>query len=146
LLTSSLRTIHTDLSKKRFLETRQGETEPVSRFHKLDPRGVCNTIRASGRPAIMERSRRRARYIPGRRAASPCAKLRACIPIPTGFRLHTTKWHGFRRIGNSVPPLLARAVASRVREAFLAHKKSDRSVAQGDSGWLSFGMSEAAAH
>src|ERR1039458_1652763 len=46
LLTSSLRTVHTDLSKKRFLETRPGDTEPVSRFHKLDPKGVCNTIRA----------------------------------------------------------------------------------------------------
>jgi DNA (cytosine-5)-methyltransferase 1 len=46
LLTSSLRTVHTDLSKRRFLETRQGETEPVSRFHKLDPDGICNTIRA----------------------------------------------------------------------------------------------------
>ena len=43
LLTSSLRTVHTDLSKKRFLETKHGETEPVSRFLKLDPRGICNT-------------------------------------------------------------------------------------------------------
>lgn len=46
VLTSSLRTVHSDLSKKRFLETKPGETEPVSRFHKLDPKGVCNTIRA----------------------------------------------------------------------------------------------------
>ncbi len=46
LLTSSMRTVHTDLSKKRFLETQPGDTEPVSRFHKLDPEGVCNTIRA----------------------------------------------------------------------------------------------------
>jgi|SRR5581483_520000 len=27
------------------------------------------------------------------------------------FRFHVTKWHGFRQVGNSVPPLLARAVA-----------------------------------
>src|SRR5207237_6376741 len=46
LLTSSLRTIHTELSKKRFRATPSGETEPVSRFLKLDPNGVCNTIRA----------------------------------------------------------------------------------------------------
>ena len=46
LLTSSLRTIHTPLSKKRFAATLAGETEPVSRFLKLDPNGVCNTIRA----------------------------------------------------------------------------------------------------
>ena len=54
LLTSSLRTVHTDLSKKRFSETRHGETEPVSRFLKLDPDGICNTIRAARR-AIGER-------------------------------------------------------------------------------------------
>src|SRR5262249_9033297 len=46
LLTSSLRTVHTAISKKRFRETAAGDTEPVSRFHKLDPEGVCNTIRA----------------------------------------------------------------------------------------------------
>ena len=46
LLTSSLRTTHTPLSKQRFTATAQGETEPVSRFLKLDPNGVCNTIRA----------------------------------------------------------------------------------------------------
>jgi DNA (cytosine-5)-methyltransferase 1 len=57
-----------------------------------------------------------------------------------------TKWHGFRQIGNSVPPLLARAVASKVREAFSAPKKPSRPVAQGDAGLLSFDMSDAAEH
>ena len=27
---------------------------------------------------------------------------------------HATKWHGFRQIGNSVPPLLAKAVAGQI--------------------------------
>ena len=46
LLTSSLRTVHTELSQRRFAETKQGDTEPVSRFLKLDPGGICNTLRA----------------------------------------------------------------------------------------------------
>jgi DNA (cytosine-5)-methyltransferase 1 len=29
-----------------YAETKHGDTEPVSRFHKLDPDGVCNTLRA----------------------------------------------------------------------------------------------------
>ena len=30
---------------------------------------------------------------------------------------HATKWHGFRQIGNSVPPLLAQAVAQEILRA-----------------------------
>lgn len=145
LLTSSLRTVHTDLSKKRFLETRHGDTEPVSRFHKLDPRGVCNTIRAgtasdhgaftSPRPIHPHSPR--------------CITVREAARLhsyPDWFRFHVTKWHGFRQIGNSVPPLLARAVASKIREAFPAPQKSNRPVAQGDSRLLSLAMSGAAKH
>lgn len=145
LLTSSLRTIHTELSKKRFLETKFGDTEPVSRFHKLDPRGVCNTIRAgtaSDRGAFTS-PRPIHPYSPRCITVREAARLHS---YPDWFRFHVTKWHGFRQIGNSVPPLLARAVASKVREAFPVPDKSDHPVAQGDSRLLSFDMSEAAAH
>jgi DNA (cytosine-5)-methyltransferase 1 len=145
LLTSSMRTIHTDLSKKRFLETQPGETEPVSRFHKLDPRGVCNTIRAgtASDHGAFTSPRPIHPYSPRCITVREAARLHS---YPDWFRFHVTKWHGFRQIGNSVPPLLARAVASKVREAFPAPKRSDNPVAQGDSRLLSFGMSEAAAH
>ena len=46
LLTSSATTRHTELSKTRFLLTKQGNTEPHSRFFKLKWDGVCNTLRA----------------------------------------------------------------------------------------------------
>jgi DNA (cytosine-5)-methyltransferase 1 len=65
---------------------------------------------------------------------------------PDWFRFHVTKWHGFRQIGNSVPPLLARAVASKVREAFSTPKKSERPIVQGNDHLLSLDMSAAAAH
>jgi len=145
LLTSSLRTVHTDLSKKRFHETRPGETEPVSRFHKLDPKGVCNTIRAgtaSDRGAFTSPR-------PIHPHSPRCITVREAARLhsyPDWFRFHVTKWHGFRQIGNSVPPLLARAVASKIREAFSAPKKADRPLVQGDSRLLSFAMSDAAAH
>src|SRR5262249_19252791 len=46
LLTSSMRADHSPASRQRFAATEQGHTEPTSRFHKLDPHGVCNTLRA----------------------------------------------------------------------------------------------------
>lgn len=111
LLTSSMRTIHTELSRTRFAATAPGSTEEVSRFLRLHPSGICNTLRAgtasdrgahtSPRPIHPKA----ARVITVREAA----RLHG---YPDWFRLHATKWHGFRQIGNSVPPPLARAVAS----------------------------------
>jgi len=145
LLTSSLRTVHTDLSRKRFLETRPGDTEPVSRFHKLDPKGVCSTIRAgtASDHGAFTSPRPIHPYSPRCITVREAARLHS---YPDWFRFHVTKWHGFRQIGNSVPPLLARAVAAKIRAAFPAPHKSDDPVAQGDSRLLSFNMSDAAAH
>jgi DNA (cytosine-5)-methyltransferase 1 len=113
VLTSSLRAKHTELSRSRFRSTAFGKTEPVSRFHKLDPDGVCNTLRAetaSDRGAFTS-PRPIHPYTPRCITVREAARLHA---YPDWFRFHVTKWHGFRQIGNSVPPLLARAVASQV--------------------------------
>jgi DNA (cytosine-5)-methyltransferase 1 len=145
LLTSSLRTVHTDLSKKRFSETKHGDTEPVSRFLKLDPEGICNTIRAgtaSDRGAFTS-PRPIHPYSPRCITVREAARLHS---YPDWFRFHVTKWHGFRQIGNSVPPRLARAVASQVAEALdAAPRKSADPIPLGDTHLLSFDMSKAAA-
>ncbi|MBN2684521.1 MAG: DNA cytosine methyltransferase [Pontiellaceae bacterium] len=110
-LSSSRKTKHTSLSKERFLATKQGETEPISRFHKLDPAGLCNTLRAgtdSARGAFTS-PRPIHPYQPRVITVREAARLHS---YPDWFRFHITKWHGFRQVGNSVPPLLARAVAS----------------------------------
>lgn len=116
VLTSSLRAEHTDLSRRRFAATPGGETEPVSRFHKLHPDGVCNTLRAgtaSDRGAFTSPR-------PIHPHSPRCITVREAARLhgyPDWFRLHVTKWHGFRQIGNSVPPMLGRAVAAKVIEA-----------------------------
>ena len=46
ILTSSLRTTHTPISQRRFAETDTGRVEPISRFYKLSPDGLSNTLRA----------------------------------------------------------------------------------------------------
>jgi len=145
LLTSSLRTIHTALSQKRFLATEHGDTEPVSRFHKLDPQGVCNTIRAgtaSDRGAFTS-PRPIHPYSPRCITVREAARLHS---YPDWFRFHVTKWHGFRQIGNSVPPLLAKAVATQLCKAIATPTQPERPVSQGNAALLKFNMSQAAAH
>jgi DNA (cytosine-5)-methyltransferase 1 len=144
LLTSSLRTIHTELSRERFSATLPGDTEPVSRFHKLDPEGICNTIRAgtaSDRGAFTSPR-------PIHPFSPRCITVREAARLhsyPDWFRLHVTKWHGFRQIGNSVPPLLARAIASKVAGALaVTPEKPEQPIALGDPRLLSLHMSDAA--
>jgi DNA (cytosine-5)-methyltransferase 1 len=65
---------------------------------------------------------------------------------PDWFRFHVTKWHGFRQIGNSVPPLLARAVARKIAEALgSAPGRPVRTLELGDPALLALDMSRAAA-
>ena len=116
LLTSSIRTLHSPASIERFSQTANGDLEKISHFLKLDPDGICNTLRA-GTP-----SNRGAFTAP--RPIHPfmprCITVREAARLhsyPDWFRFHSTKWHGFRQIGNSVPPLLARAVAKKIMQS-----------------------------
>ncbi len=144
LLTSSLRTEHTELSRRRFAETVHGKAEPVSRFHKLDPNGRCNTLRAgtdSARGAFTS-PRPIHPFEPRVITVREAARLHS---YPDWFRFHVTKWHGFRQIGNSVPPLLGRAVASEIVAALGTKPfKPDVVLRPGNDALLSFDMSEAA--
>ena len=113
VLNASGRTRHSPKSMARFEATKPGDTEPVSRFHKLDPQGVCNTLRAgtpSSRGAFTS-PRPIHPYLPRCITVREAARLHS---YPDWFRFHTTKWHGFRQIGNSVPPLLGRSVAGQI--------------------------------
>ena len=143
LLTSSTRTAHTELSRARFRATAPGSIEPISRFLRLDPAGVCNTLRAgtdSARGAFTSPRPihpQLARVITVREAA----RLHS---YPDWFRFHATKWHGFRQIGNSVPPLLARAVATQLISALgLAPCKPTVALALGSEATLNYTMAEA---
>lgn len=146
LLTASLRTDHTELSRQRFAATEAGKTEPVSRFRKLDAEGFCNTLRAgtdSARGAFTSPRPIHPKY-PRVITVREAARLHS---YPDWFRFHVTKWHGFRQIGNSVPPLLARAVASEVINALGLKPTKPRKILQpGDEDLLKFDMSQAASY
>lgn len=145
-LTSSLRTEHTALTQQRFLATENGDTEPVSRFKKLHPDGLCNTLRAgtdSARGAFTS-PRPIHPFLPRVITVREAARLHS---YPDWFRFHTTKWHGFRQIGNSVPPLLGRAVASQVMAALgRTPERPQQILKMGDERLLNFQMWHASQH
>ncbi len=115
-LSGCLRAEHTEESRRRFSKTAPGTVEPISRFLRLDPDGLCNTLRAgtaSDRGAFTSPR-------PIHPTQPRCITVREAARLhsyPDWFRFHKTIWHGFRQIGNSVPPLLGRAIGESVIEA-----------------------------
>lgn len=145
LLTASMRTVHTEISRRRFSSTAPGEVEPISRFFKLHAEGVSNTLRAgtdSARGAFT--SPRPIHY-----AFARCVTVREMARLhgyPDWFRFHITKWHGARQVGNSVPPPLARSVASEIIEALgVTPLQPSQPITLGSPELLSMDMGEAAA-
>jgi DNA (cytosine-5)-methyltransferase 1 len=143
-LTSSMRTHHTEISRRRFAATREGGVEPISRFFRLPSKGVSNTLRAgtdAARGAFT--SPRPIHY-----SLSRCITVREMARLhgfPDWFRFHETKWHGARQIGNAVPPPLGRAVASTVIEALgIKPRQPQRTLALGASDLLHLDISQAA--
>jgi DNA (cytosine-5)-methyltransferase 1 len=144
LLTASMRTEHSAISKRRFAETESGRIEPISRFFRLPPDGVSNTLRAgtdSARGAFT--SPRPIHY-----ALPRCVTVREMARLhgfPDWFRFHRTKWHGARQIGNAVPPPLARALAGSIAAALgIEPETPGRVMELGDPALLGMDMGEAA--
>ena len=143
VMTSARRTTHTGESRRRFAVTKGGETEPISRFRKLPLDGYCNTLRAgthSNKGAFTSPR-------PIHPTTPRCITVREAARLhsyPDWFRFHVTKWHGFRQVGNSVPPLLAQAVAREIVRA-LGHEPTcpSRRIQMGDPALL--GLSPVAA-
>ncbi len=143
VMTSSARADHTAATRERFAATQPGKVEPVSRFLRLDPEGICNTLRAGT-------DEKRGAYT----AARPIHPVYArCITVremsrlhgfPDWFRTNWTKWHGAREIGNSVPPPLARAVGSSIVRAMgYAPEVPSDAIDLGDEGLILVDKSEA---
>ncbi|RJF83435.1 DNA cytosine methyltransferase [Azospirillum cavernae] len=146
VLTSSARTDHTAISRRRFGETKPGWVEPISRFFRLAPEGLCNTLRAGtdgARGAFT--SPRPIHY-----AHERCITVREMARLhgfPDWFRLQATKWHGARQVGNAVPAPLARAIGQAVVTALgLTPTRPERVIRLGDPRLLRMDLSEAAEH
>jgi DNA (cytosine-5)-methyltransferase 1 len=146
VLTSSARTAHSEISRRRFARTQPGSVEPISRFFKLAEDGICNTLRAgtdSARGAFTSPRPIHYRY-------PRCVTVREMARLhgyPDWFRFHVTKWHGARQIGNSVPPPLARAVAGAVMKALGAKpSRPAHALELGPETLLALDMGQASRH
>jgi DNA (cytosine-5)-methyltransferase 1 len=104
---------HSDEVIARFRQLRAGERDSVGRLPRLDERGQSPTLRAgTGRDHGSFTSARPVHYSSPRViSVREAARLHG---FPDWFAFHATKWHGFRQVGNAVPPPLARAVAETV--------------------------------
>ncbi|MFB2935002.1 DNA cytosine methyltransferase [Aerosakkonemataceae cyanobacterium BLCC-F154] len=144
IITASLRTKHSEAAMQRFEQTSHGKIEPVSRFYKLHPEGICNTLRAgtASNQGAFTSPRPIHPFTPRCITVREAARLHS---YPDWFRFHSTKWHGFRQVGNSVPPLLAKAIASEVIKALGVQPiKPIEIIPLGDEKLLELTMTQAA--
>ena len=144
VLTGSIRTKHNEISIQRFKDTKCGEAEKISRFFKLDQNGLCNTLRAgtASNKGAFTSPRPIHPHEPRCITVREAARLHS---YPDWFRFHVTKWHGFRQVGNSVPPLLAKAVASEIIKVLgVTPKKRRKKIELGNEDLLKLNMSQAA--
>ena len=146
LLTSSATTGHSEISRLRFSSVVPGQVEPISRFLKLNPAGLSNTLRAGtdgARGAFT--SPRPIHYKYAR-----CITVREMARLhgfPDWFRFNETKWHGARQIGNAVPPPLARAIGDALISAMnVSPSRPERALTLGDDRLLRMNLSSAAAY
>ena len=143
VMTASTTSNHTEETRRRFAATPHGKVEPTSRFLRLDPVGVCNTLRAGT-------DEKRGAYTAAR-PINPffprCVTVREMARLhgyPDWFRFNWTKWHGARQVGNSVPPPLGRAVGSSVMKALgVAPSVPTETLALGDERLVLVDRSEA---
>lgn len=108
-------TKHTAATVERFKQTPPGMVEPISRFFRLSYGGQARAIRAGTGPDHGSHTAPRPIHPENPR----CITVREAARLhsfPDWFEFHPTIWHGFREVGNSVPPLFAHAVAEEIRK------------------------------
>ncbi|KSV85615.1 DNA cytosine methyltransferase [Sinorhizobium sp. GL28] len=113
--TGHRRTTHRDDVVERFRALAQGEVDTVGRYPRLRWDGQCPTLRAgTGRDrgsfqAVRPIHPTEPRVITVREAA----RLQG---FRDDFVFHPTIWHSFRMIGNSVSPVIAKAIFGLLRK------------------------------
>lgn len=138
LLTASGRTAHTAAAVRRFRRTPAGKTEPISHFRRLEWDGLCSTLRSGTGPERGGHTPPRPIHPDGHRVITvrEAARLHS---FPDWFRFHVTRWHAWRQLGNSVPPLLGRAFAAAIADALdITPVRPERRISLGSSTLLGY--------
>jgi len=98
---------------ERFRALKAGEVDRISRAVRLDPGGFCPTLRAGTNRDKGSYQAIRPVHFSEPRVITPreAARLQG---FPDWFIFHSTKWHSFRQIGNSVSPIVAEALLRQI--------------------------------
>lgn len=116
-ISGCLGTRHSQDLIDRYSKIDQGEVDRISKSRRLVPNGFCPTLRAGtgsdkgSYQAVRPLHPTEDRVITPREAA----RLQG---FPDWFQFHSTKWHSFRQIGNSVSPILAEHILRVINKAF----------------------------
>mgnify|MGYP001248601355 CR=1 FL=1 len=111
-------TVHTEDVIKRFKSVTPGSKDHVSRAPRLKLDGFCPTLRAGtgsdkgSFQAVRPIHPTEPRVITPREAA----RMQG---FPDWFQFHTTKWHSFRQIGNSVSPIVSEFLIKKIIEKII---------------------------
>ena len=125
LLSGGKRCNHGDASIARFAATKPGSVEPISRFRRIAADGVAPTLLAGTTSAAAKVAGKGGRFSP--KKVIHYAEPRSCTVrelarlhgIPDFVTFEDSICGPSQRIGNSVPPPLAKAVAKEVRQAVI---------------------------
>lgn len=132
--TGCLRTKHQPKSVALYNATPPGDTVPGHKLPRLDPKGLCPTLRAGSdsthgsytapRPIHPKRPR----CITAREAA----RLHG---FPDWFALYPLKWHAYRQVGNAVCPPVARAIGQSILKALAVPttKRKPKAIVLGET-------------
>lgn len=127
--TGHRKTAHAERVVERFRTVSPGSVDKVGRHPRLAWDAQCPTLRAgTGQDkgsfqAVRPLHPEEPRVITVREAA----RLQG---FPDTFRFHATTWHSFRMIGNSVSPIVARAVLERIHERLDIQRRTINEAAE----------------
>jgi DNA (cytosine-5)-methyltransferase 1 len=105
-----------------------GQTDPISRSKRLSWDGLCPTLRAGtgadkgSHQAVRPLHPSKPRVITVREAA----RLQG---FPDWFCFHSTKWHSFRMIGNSVSPFVSESILSVIYRKLMGNEVTEKEAA-----------------
>ena len=114
--TGCLRVRHTPRAAALYAATPPGQMVPGHKLPRLDPDGVCPTLRAGSDSTHGSYTAPR----PIHPFESRCITSREAARLhgfPDWFGFYPLKWHAYRQIGNAVCPQVARAIGRQVASA-----------------------------
>jgi DNA (cytosine-5)-methyltransferase 1 len=111
-----LSTKHSSEVRARYAALACGQQDTISKSVKLDPNGLCPTLRAgTGREKGSYQAVRPIHYdVPRVITPREAARLQG---FPDWFVFQPTIWHSFRQIGNSVSPIVAETILRAIYKA-----------------------------